>query len=157
MRSRLNNFHLLISIIVVIILQAGPIKALGQEEEKIQKAKEYFSLGKEFIRQGNYTAANDEFKKAQQLLGTAPPATSSKTESAAPSASLPAAEAKEGFKIKESKDAISYYLKAIKLQPKNIALHYNLALEHIKRNEFKQAEEEFKLIIELDPNDKDAC
>lgn len=142
MRKDWSNLYVLISIIAAILLQADSLGAQSQEaleEQKIQKAQEYYSAGKQLLQQGDYSAANNEFKKAESLLGATPPRAAVEPVEALP------------------KDAISGYLKAVKLEPKNTALHYNLALEYLKGNEFKNAEEEFKRIIELNPNDKDAC
>lgn len=158
MRSRIRSINLLVFAIIILQLQTG--YALAQErQERAQKAREYFLAGKELIRQGNYAAADSEFKKAQQLLQDALlPVVSAKAEP------KPAVVREEAEKPKETKeihklteDPISDYLGAIRINPKNPDLHYNLACEYIKTNEYKLAEEEFKRALQLNHRDKDAC
>jgi tetratricopeptide (TPR) repeat protein len=98
-------------------------------EEKIKKAKEYYLTGKQLLGQGNYSAADEEFKKAQQLLKGPSSTLTSKTQ---PALEPPLAKAE------------------------NPDLHYNLAVEYLKTNQFAKAAEAFKRVIQLNPKDKDA-
>lgn len=114
-------------------------KVIAQEDngswrqQRLRKAKDYYLAGEQFLRQGNYTAADEEFKKAQEILGGV--------------SSLP----KED--TGSPKEAGS---KAIALEPKNANLHYNLAVEYLKTKQFKAAEQALKKVIQLNPKDKDA-
>lgn len=157
MRSKSSKFCLLISAIISMFLQANLVLA-QTDDQRMQKAKEYFAAGRELIRQGNYAAADNEFKKAQQLLGLTPPVVSVKAKPETPAVSAESAKAKGTAKTADSiKDPVSYYAKAAKLAPKNADLRYNLALEYIKISEYKLAEEELKRVIQLNNRDKDAC
>ena len=124
------------------------------QEEKIQKARVYYLSGKALSQQGNYAAADEEFKKAQQLLDGSRLALSPPEKTSSPS---PAAKALEAAKIGETKAALSFYLKAIELSPQNPNLHYNLALVYIKTESFKEAAQALKKTLELNPRDKFAC
>lgn len=129
-------------------------------EQKIKKAKEYYLSGKQFIQQGNYSVADEEFKKAQQLLkGLSTALTQGPKQSPAvtpPNFKSLAVEAWETAKKGESEEAISHYLKAITLDPKNSDLHYNLAIEYLKTNQFMKASEALMQVIQMNPKDKDA-
>ena len=41
---------------------------VSAQEAATQEAKEYFASGKKFMQEGNYSAADKEFKKAQEIL-----------------------------------------------------------------------------------------
>lgn len=122
-------------------------------EQKIKKAKEYYLTGKQLIQQGNYSAADEEFKKAQQLLKESSSTATSKTQ---PALQSPVAKAWEVAKKGGLEEAILQYVKAISLEPQNPDLHYNLAIEYLKTNQFMKASEAFKRVIQLNPKDKDA-
>lgn len=157
MRSKTNKFCLFL--FVIIGVGAHLCFALAQSDSgRMQKAKEYFAAGREFVLQGNYTAADSEFKKAQQLLGVTPVLSVAKAKPEAAIAASRTVKAKEAvIDMEKTKDPFSYYAKAIKLQPKNSDLHYNLAVEYLKVNEYSRAAEEFKRTLQLNHRDKDAC
>ncbi len=114
--------------------------------EIIQRASEYFAKGRELIAKEDYLAADEEFKKAQILLG-------------GPAQALE--DSAEDKKIKkyagqDSKEAIEYYLKIVALNPKNTDIYYNLALEYLKSAQYVEAAAALKQVVRLDPDDKDA-
>lgn len=124
--------QIFLACLVIIVLPTG-IPAQQEPElstgQKAQKAKEHYLIGKQLIQQGNYSAADEEFKKAQQLLKGASSTVTSKTQ---PVLQSPVAKAE------------------------NPDLHYNLAVEYLKTNQFMKASEAFKRVIQLNPKDKDA-
>lgn len=156
--------------LLTIVLQANVVaqEAVSAElsaDQKIQKAKEYHSAGKQFIQQGNYSAADREFKKAQQLLGSAEPKDTRRVSKqdtdkvqsvSSGEVRSPAVKAWEAGRKGKSEEAILYYLEAIVLKPQNTSLHYNLAIEYLRTSQFKKASEAFKRVIQLNPKDKDA-
>ena len=124
------------------------------QEEKIQKARVYYLSGKSLSQQGKYAAADEEFKKAQQLLDGSRLTLSPPEKISRPS---PALNALEAAKIGNIQEALSLYIKAIELSPRDANLHYNLALVYIKTESFKEAAQEFRKTLELNPKDKFAC
>jgi tetratricopeptide (TPR) repeat protein len=121
-------------------------------KQKLEKAKDYFSLGQMFIKEGDYASANAEFAKAELML----------QESAI---NLPEEETPEKTGTKETaasekkqvEKAMSYYLEEIKKETSNPDYYYNLGIDYLNKGQFVQAEESFKLAINLNPLDKDAC
>lgn len=157
MRNKYGKFYLLVFLITGVFLNPGFVLAQGNEQAA-QRAKDYFEAGREFIRQGNYTAADNEFKKAQQLLGTTAPLAAAKIKEPVAVKEVSKEKAKEPVKNEELiKNPVLYYAKQIKLQPKSADLYYNLACEYIKMSEFKLAEEEMKRAFQLNRRDKDVC
>ncbi len=114
--------------------------------EIIQRADEYFAKGKELILKENYLAADEEFKKAQILLGG--------------SGKVPEDEGADKkiakFKGQDAKDAIEYYLKVIAFNPNNPDIYYNLALEYLKTAQYTEAAAALKQVVRFNPDDKDA-
>ncbi len=114
--------------------------------EIIQRASEYFAKGKELIAREDYLSADEEFKKAQVLLG-------------GPAQALEdsAADKKiEKYSGQDSQEAIKYYLKIVAFNPKNPDIYYNLALEYLKSAQYVEAAAALKQVVRLDPDDKDA-
>jgi len=125
-------------------------------------ARKYYQEGKELMSQGDYAGANEAYKKAQQILENSKSGFS-------PSTVPEPAGVKENKKnrliVEEAaeydaqgnfKEALSLYLKAVKLFPKNANLYYNLGVEYIKTGQFKEAAQAFLTSIQLNPKDKDA-
>ncbi|MFH1398059.1 MAG: tetratricopeptide repeat protein [Candidatus Omnitrophota bacterium] len=154
---------------VFLFIGAGLVFAQGldiglSKEEKVKKAREYYSSGREMSRQGNFTQANEAFKKAQQLLGREK--LKSVTALAAPVGNAPAqaalsqAAAKKEIEpliIKGTPEEMSiHYLRAIEKSPKDSNLYYNLGVEYLRSNRFSLAAEAFNQVIRLNPKDKDA-
>lgn len=130
-------------------------------EEKAKKAGEYYLEGKELNQKGDYPAANEAFKKAQQLLSSEQP--SENIPAVLPKEQPPTTALKNPVPAKEDKTEAAvvvkdtaFYLKAIEKEPKNSNFYYNLAIEYIKNNQFKLASEALFRVIELNPKDADA-
>lgn len=137
----------------------------SSHEDTIQKSQEYYSRGKELLAQGDYTAADEAFKKAQYFLSALPAAAAAQATGitqpvAMPLAPAPALSAsEEAFAASQkgaSEEAIKLYQKAIALTPQDADLYYNLALEYLKTNQFGKAGESFKKVLRLNPKDKNA-
>lgn len=126
------------------------------QEAATQEAKEYFASGKKLMQEGNYSAADKEFKKAQEILKS----------SSTPNAGYETAADKTRERTKEKHfepeqildppENTSYYLEAIKKNPKNPDLHYNLAVLYLKNNQFADAASSLKNTVSLNPKDKNA-
>ncbi len=147
-------------------------------QEKIKKAKQSYLAGQEFYRQGDYQSADREFRQAQQFLESVSARVMSgihlRQEGAAPKAAFSetgrgghplsregklqslVTQAWEFSQKGQSQEAISSYLKAVKIDSKNVNLYYNLAVEYIKAGEFDQAVEALERVVALNPRDKDA-
>lgn len=139
--------------------------AESSPEDKIKKSRENYLAGKKLLEQGNYTGANESFKKAQFLLTGA-------SDKPAPSADIPASPQKLPAQIKTGRPlpetaivtsstalppaSIAFYTKAIEAAPGNANLYYNLALIYLNAREYKKASEFLKKVIQLRPKDADA-
>ena len=119
---------------------------------KLEKAKDYFSIGQLFLKEGNYAAANAEFAKAELTLQEAS-MTAPEDEVTERS---PANDKTEKEK-KQVEKAMSYYLEEIKKETSNPDYYFNLAVDYLKQGQFVLAEESFKLVINLNPLDKESC
>lgn len=149
-------------------------------DSSLNKVQEHYLLGKEFLRQENYTAADEEFKKAQLLLESsaaedqiikAPDIMVIPVNKPAvlKTPALKDHEIKGGGikkedhpKISVSSDSpadeiISFYKRASQAIPKNPDLHYNLAVGYLKNKDFNNAALALKNALRLNPKDRDAC
>ncbi len=126
--------------------------AIISRKVKLEKAKDYFSIGQVFIKNGDYAAANAEFAKAELMLQEASIA-APEEEAQDKSAEL---KKTDNEKIQVEK-AMSYYLDQIKKETSNPDYYFNLAIDYLNKGQFVLAEESFKLVINLNPLDKDAC
>ncbi len=164
-----NNFfyrYLLISLSVLFITQTNLTAEQdsgSSSRQKIKQASEYNLRGKQFLQQGDYASANQEFKKAQAILNTIPleSAASVRPAESVPNKNQPeekswAVKAREAAKSGKAEEAIQYYLKAIAQDAKNTYLYYNLAVEYLKTKKFKEAASTLKQLVRLDPKDIDA-
>jgi tetratricopeptide (TPR) repeat protein len=128
--------------------------------DKIKKAKEYYSAGEKYMQEGNYALADEELKKAQDLLGGIPPRTAPPAQ-ASPAADEPTvSSARRAWLLsqkEQSKDAIPLYLRAIEIEPQSSDLYYNLAIEYLKTKQFNQAVKMFLKSLALNQNQADAC
>jgi tetratricopeptide (TPR) repeat protein len=142
--------------LALILVFAGLARAqessIISRKAKLEKAKDYFSIGQLFIKDGNYSAANAEFAKAELMLQDASIAA---VEDEAQDKT--AASKKTESEKKQVEKAMSYYLEEIKKETSNPDYYYNLAIDYLNKGQFVLAEESFKLVINLNPLDKDAC
>ena len=134
-------------------------------EDKIKKSREYHLAGKKLLEQGNYTGANESFKKAQFLLtGTSDIPVSAADIPDAPQnlpAQTKAERALPNTAIEKPENtllptSLAFYTKAIEAAPQNPNLYYNLAMLYLKAREYKIAAEFLKKVIQLRPKDTDA-
>ncbi|MDD5347968.1 MAG: tetratricopeptide repeat protein [Candidatus Omnitrophica bacterium] len=125
-----------------------------RKEDKLSQAQRHYDAGKRHMQEGNYTAANAEFNRVELLLQDAqgiypePP-----QETPAPEEYVPVDEKEK----KRMEHALSYYLQELKKETNNPDYYYNLGIEYLINGQFAQAEEAFKLVVNLNPLDKDAC
>lgn len=169
MSNKLYKSVLLFSLSVVFICG----NSLAQDDfgldprQKAQKAQEYYLKGKELSAKGEFSAANAEFKKAQQLLGPNQAQVAAAVEQPAVKTAVlnPAEQAVKTqqtapIETKRSEPEVvkdtAYYLKVIEKDPKNSNLYYNLALEYIRNNQFKLAAQALSQVIMINPKDADA-
>ncbi len=139
LKGRLHRFKRQIILLVTgyWLLVSGAFAQQKTElisaEERLQNAQKYYAAGKELIRQGNFSAANLEFKKAQNLLRASP------SEAHLSQAPAPRAEGQ---------------LKSPPLEAAD--LHYNQALAYLKTKKYREAADALIKVIQLNPKDKDA-
>jgi tetratricopeptide (TPR) repeat protein len=123
-------------------------------EQKLEKAGQYYAKGKQFIQQGEFARADQEFKKAQQILDDSFQSAPAGTLKAQPTAGVPGDW--EAVQKSKPEEIIAFLLHAISLDPENPDLHYNLAIQYIKANNFKEAADALQQVIKTNPQDKDA-
>ncbi len=120
-------------------------------KQKLEKAKDYFSIGQLFLKDSNYSAANAEFAKAELMLQEAaidsPPEEVSER---SPDRGKAASEKKQVEK------AMSYYLEEIKKETSNPDYYFNLGIDYLNKGQFVLAEQSFTLVVNLNPTDKEA-
>ncbi|MFH0827841.1 MAG: tetratricopeptide repeat protein [Candidatus Omnitrophota bacterium] len=149
MRIRGINL-LIITLGVMIIAGKAPVGAqdysIDSRKQKLEKAKDYFSLGQLFVKNGDYTAANAEFVKAELMMQEA---------SMIQLAEETGGKLKEGSRDKQ--EEMFYYLEEIKKKTSDPDYYFNLGLDFLNKGQFIQAEESFKSAVKLDPWDKDSC
>lgn len=155
----------MILIFIALIMDVQAQQELSRKEI-LEISQKHFQEGERFYNQGDYSRADEEFKKAQILLeGLKEVIIEEKKEDISCEDQPKKTEedynglvkkALEYAKSNKSEEAITYYLKAIALQPNNPDPHYNLAIEYLKTQNFSQAAEELKKVIELNPKDSDA-
>ncbi|MDD5669871.1 MAG: tetratricopeptide repeat protein [Candidatus Omnitrophica bacterium] len=150
------------AVLCVVFAVAAGAQNPGDKENSSDNARRYYQEGKDLMSRGDYAGANEAYKKAQQILENNKSAFSP---SAVPGPAV-VKENKKNSRIIETaaeydaqgnvKEALSYYLKAVALFPKNANLYYNLGVEYIKNGQFKEAAQAFLTSIQLNPKDKDA-
>ncbi len=131
------------------------------DEEKMRKAREYFRSGQEMVAKGDFEAANEAFKNAQNLLKGLPAGTAFITDEegmrpAAGSVSSYLKKAREADGKGDFKEAAENYRKAAEFAPRNADIHYNAGVEFLKLNQFADAAKAFQLAAGVNPRDKDA-
>lgn len=122
-------------------------------DEAIGQAKEHFAAGKRLMQEGRYSAADTEFKKAQEILKSPGAASPIIPKTTLKTKEKPIEPKRESGNPQDT----SYYLEAVKKDPKNPDLHYNLAISRLKNSRFADAASSFKMALDLNPKDKDAC
>ncbi|MCX7926688.1 MAG: tetratricopeptide repeat protein [Candidatus Omnitrophica bacterium] len=130
------------------------------KQQKLAEAQQHYEKGKIYIQEGNYTAANLEFNRVEILLqeiqglsALMPAELPIKSETTQKDFSHKATEEEK----KRMDKALTYYLTELKKETSNPDYYYNLGIEYLLQGQFIQAEEAFKLVLNLNPLDKDAC
>ena len=103
-----------------------------QSQEAVQKAKDFYREGQRYMRENNFSAANDAFMKAELTL---------RSDEAAPMVLSP-----------ETKSNPIPAKAAI--EPN---IYYNLGAGALQKGDFIQAEAAFRHVVELVPTDKESC
>jgi len=67
-----RKYFFIYFLVLAFIFQCAGIVAYSQDNENIDKVKEHYLRGNIFYQQGKYKEAQDEFKKALDLLGAQP-------------------------------------------------------------------------------------
>jgi tetratricopeptide (TPR) repeat protein len=112
-----------------------------QSPESVQKAKDFYREGQRHMREGNFTAANDAFMKAELTL---------RSEEAAPVVLSPGT----GWLSAQPQGAENAALPAKAAVDPNI--YYNLGVGALQKGDFIQAEAAFRRVVELVPADKES-
>jgi tetratricopeptide (TPR) repeat protein len=127
-----------------VFFQAGELCAAqqAQSQEAVQKAKDFYREGQRHMREGNFSAANEAFMKAEITL---------RSEKAA-SAVLPS---EQGRGPAQPEGTGSAPVPAKAAMDPNI--YYNLGAGALQKGDFIQAEAAFRRVVELVPTDKESC
>lgn len=146
----------------------------GAEDATLQTAEDYYLQGKEFLLKGEYDKANEAFKKSQALLddlnkgsGQEAKRFFSEEKKSVPEAGvirISAKPKKEDFLQKAQQayldndldKALKFYRQALKLDPKNYNIQYNIAVIYLVKEEYKKAAEEFEKVIARKRRDAEA-
>ncbi|MFA6384543.1 MAG: tetratricopeptide repeat protein [Candidatus Omnitrophota bacterium] len=120
----------------------------GQPEEgpeNIKQAQGFYRAGQKYMRDGNFTAANDAFAKAEFVLSAADPLPiTSEDAFDAPPRLLPQAPRSQA-------------LPAVPANALDPDIYYNLGVGALQKGDFVQAEAAFRRVLELSPIDAEAC
>jgi len=153
---------------IVLGVLLAPGLVFGQEragvsfspDDKLKKAKEYYLAGEKYLQEGDYILADEELKKAQELLGGIPARRALPAPASLAAEEAPLSSARRAWllsKKEQSKEAIVLYLRAVEIEPRNSDLYYNLAIEYLKTRQFNLAVNMFLKSLSLNPNQADAC
>ena len=126
------------------------------QEAATQEAREYFAAGKKLMQEGNYSAADEEFKKAQEILKNSSTLNANHETVAGKTRERTKEKHFEPEQILDPPENTAYYLEAVKKNPKNSDLYYNLAVLYLKNNQYADAARSFKKTVSLNPKDKNA-
>jgi tetratricopeptide (TPR) repeat protein len=114
----------------------------GQSQEDVRKAKDFYREGQRYMREGNFSAANDAFMKAELIL---------RSEEAAPAVLSPEPSQTSAQPQEQQKNP-SPAKSAI-----DPNIYYNLGVGALQKGDFIQAEAAFRRVVELVPEDKESC
>ena len=150
---------------VILVFDFWALNCCNAQEAATREAREHFSAGKKLMREGSYAAADEEFKKAQEILKSSSGDLASGLSGAQASRETGAAKSKKitkerylepGKSRSSPPEDISYYLEAVKKNPGDSDLHYNLAVVYLKNNQYADAAGSLKKAVSLNPKDKNA-
>ncbi len=131
MRYNFKFFLIYAGIILFTWVDAHAERAAGTlREQGLKEANTHYAAGKEFLAKEDYPSADEEFKKAQEILNNL---------------ASPSPAATSGFTVGPE---------AEKTGPD---IYYNLGIEYINAGEFRKASRALKKVVQLNPKDADAC
>jgi len=126
------------------------------QEAATQEAREHFASGKKLMQEGNYSAADEEFKKAQEILKSSSTLNANHETVAGKTRERTKEKHFEPEQILDPPENTTYYLEAVKKNPKDSDLYYNLAVVYLKNNQYADAAGSLKKALSLNPKDKNA-
>lgn len=145
-------------VVILVFIFSSPARGSGLLDSPMEEAQKHLSKGKQYSIEGEYIKAEEEFKKAEDLLERfssldyLQPGSSTIDD-----ADLDVDELIERANQASSEGnnalAIKLYLRASSLFPDNDTIHYNLAVEYLKSADYWDAAQEFSLAIKLNPQD----
>jgi tetratricopeptide (TPR) repeat protein len=114
----------------------------AQSQEAVQKAKDFYREGQKYMRENNFSAANDAFMKAELTLRSEEAGSAVLSPGQGPGSAQP-----KGTEI------IPGPAKAA-IDPN---IYYNLGVGALQKGDFIQAEAALRRVVELVPTDKESC
>lgn len=152
--------------IVLMVTLSLNAENIDSDNDSIEQAEKHYLKGKEYSLGGDYEKANEEFKKAEEILAEEILTDASqdvsvhsadKDEQEARSRGVNALiSSRVAIPAGNFKENIEAYLELSEAMPDNVNIHYNLAVEYIKGLHYWDAVQELNQVIRLDPKDKDA-
>jgi tetratricopeptide (TPR) repeat protein len=136
-------------------------------DDQIDKAQEYYDLGKELLENGDYEKANKAFTTAQEILD----ADSSGQDILQAQKSVDVPEPKQydqqenidntiaaaiAIAAGDTRLALKHYIAAIEQYPDSPDIYYNAAVLCLTLKDYDQAGDFFKEVIRLDRKDANA-
>ncbi|MFA5117123.1 MAG: tetratricopeptide repeat protein [Candidatus Omnitrophota bacterium] len=150
----------------ILDVYAQETTSISTRQQRIQMANEHYAKGKELNRQGNYAAANEEFKKAQDILAgkevveTAPEAAEAlpqkpagRQQAAQEPAAVVAEPQKESKKAAKAKKKESIKAPVIPAEVQKDADNYfRMGLESSAKGQSEKAIAAYQEAVRLTPN-----
>jgi tetratricopeptide (TPR) repeat protein len=146
----MKSIHSLMKAVFVlpaVLAIAVPPAWSGQPAEgagTLRQAQEFYSTGKKYMQNGNFTAANDAFEKAELVLG-------------ATGALPPLPEAPDMSPQLLPQAPRSPARGAVSVDTLDPNIYYNLGVGALQKGDFIQAEAAFLRVVDMSPLDKEAC
>jgi len=151
---------LLIGILLIFSLH---LSAKDEETAKslVEEAQRHYLKGKEYSLKGDYISANEEFRKAEDLLKKFSPqeVSTSELKNQVPGEEQASSLMKKAQTLalsNKTQEAIELYLELLRIFPDNPDIHYNLATQYLKSAKYEDASQAMMQVIKLNPKDKDA-
>ena len=139
---------------LIIVWLFFSLIAYGQNSESsslVGQARQHYLKGKEYAAQGDYEKANEEFKKAEELLKKSPQAKVVKDRPSKKVKDQPALDRAKVFPRISKRISREDYLELLKHMPDNPDVHYNLAVYYLINSNYWDAVQELNQVIRLNP------